>query len=213
MASGGDLRLCFALVDFRERHPQLASYLDGLPDGLASHPACETKASLARSALDGHDAEKIAAALPEPLASFVRAPAPAGVWIPAVWSDAVFHAVCDVYYPTETAMRDWTFERSILLARNPLYRGMLKVVGPERMFRMGPRMNRLFQRGTTLDNQVESKRVLSHLTFPWKLHDAVNLSSNVPAIRALAVITGGKGVRATMVEHSEIHAIYECSWL
>ena len=140
-------------------------------------------------------------------------PPPAGVWIPATWSDGIFHAVCDLYYPTEAAMQQWTFERSTQLAKNPLYRGLLKAVGPTRMFRMGPRMNRLFQRGTTLANEIRDRSAVSRMTFPPGLHDRVNLSSNVPALRAMAVITGGKGVKARMLEYSETHALYECTWV
>ena len=58
-------------------------------------------------------------------------------------------------------MQQWTFERSTQLAKNPLYRGLLKAVGPTRMFRMGPRMNRLFQRGTTLANEIRDRSAVS----------------------------------------------------
>ncbi|MAQ16193.1 MAG: hypothetical protein CMN30_15560 [Sandaracinus sp.] len=195
------------------RFPQLASYLAGLPAGLESYSTCQTKASLALSAMDGHDLASHADDLPDALAGFVREPPPAGVWIPATWSDGIFHAVCDLYYPTEAAMQQWTFERSTQLAKNPLYRGLLKAVGPTRMFRMGPRMNRLFQRGTTLANEIRDRSAVSRMTFPPGLHDRVNLSSNVPALRAMAVITGGKGVKARMLEYSETHALYECTWV
>ena len=36
---------------------------------------------------------------------------------------------------------------------------------------------------------------------------------NVPATRALAEITGGKGVRARLTECSDNHAVHECSWV
>lgn len=194
--------------------PQLSAYLDSLPAGLASYPHCQTKASLVLSALRGLEQEELlASGLPAELETFIREPPPLGLWVPAVLSDAMFHACCDVFYPTESAMLKWTYERTIDLAKNPLYRGLLKAVGPRRWFRMGPKINRLFQRGTTLVNEVGERQCISEMTFPPRLHDHTNLMSNVPVIRATATLSGAKGVRAKLVEHSDTHARYECTWL
>jgi len=194
--------------------PQLTAYLESLPAGLGSYPHCQTKASLVRSALHGLDQDALlAVSLPPELESFVRDPPPLGLWVPAVLSDAMFHACCDVFYSTEAAMLKWTYDRTVDLAKNPLYRGLLKAVGARRWFKMGPQINRLFQRGTTLNNEVGDQVCVSEMTFPPRLHDHRNLMSNVAVIRATAVLSGAKGVRARLVEHSETHARYECTWV
>lgn len=102
--------------------PQLHAYLDRLPAGLGSYPHCETKASLALSALEGLDVERLLETdLPEELESFIREPPPLGLWIPAVFNDAIFHACCDVFFPTDAALLRWCYDRTVGLATHPLY--------------------------------------------------------------------------------------------
>jgi hypothetical protein len=118
-----------------------------------------------------------------------------------------------VAYPTEAAMLKWTYDRAKRMARNPLYRGIMKAVGPSRLFRIGPKAHGLLQRGTELRNTIEPGRVISRVSYPHGLHDHWNSLSNVPALRALAELTGGRAVRARMLDHGDLHTTYECSWL
>lgn len=194
------------------RQPSLERYLASLPIGVDSHPHCQAKASLVHSALGGMDSDAVAAVLPEPVAEMVRSLPPASFWVPAVWSDAVFHAVCDTHFETEDAILEWCYERTAQMSRNPIYRGFMKVVGPSRIFRIGPKVHRLIQRGTSLRNHVEPGRVVSRVGFPSHLHDRLNSLSNVPVIRALAELTGGKNVQATLREYDAVSAVYECTW-
>jgi len=96
----------------QRRQPTLERYLASLPIGIDSHPHCQSRASRMHSAIEGKDTKAIAAALPEPIAAIVREPPSPSMWIPAVWSDAVFHAVCDTSFQTEEAILEWCHEPS-----------------------------------------------------------------------------------------------------
>lgn len=195
-----------------KREPTLGRYLASLPIGIDSHPHCQTKASLVHSALEGMDAEVVAAALPEPIAEMVRSPPPSSFWVPAVFSDAVFHAVCDTCFESEEAIMDWCHERAAQMSRSPIFSRFMKVVGPERLFRLAPKLHRLLQRGSTLRSDVQPGRLVTRVGYPSNLHDRLNSLSNVPVIRAIAELTGGKNVQSSMREHTAVAAIYECTW-
>ena len=187
-------------------------YLASLPAGLDSHLRCETKASLLHSALEGQDAEAVAALLPERVATVARDLPPAGVWVPAVYNDVIFHAVCELAYPDERSMMAWCYERAKSLARKSIYRRLLRAAGPARLFRLAAAAHRLFQRGTELKATVREDGVTLRVTFPFRLHDEINSLSNVPAIIALAELTGGENVEAALIDYGDLHAIYECTW-
>ncbi|MGE0791689.1 MAG: hypothetical protein AB7S26_38795 [Sandaracinaceae bacterium] len=192
----------------RERFPILAEYLEGLPDGLESYPDCESKSSLILSALDGHDRALIADGLPDALAAVVREPPPPGVWMPAVMNDAVFFAVCDRYYPTPEAVHAWTYDRTLAMTKNPLYRTLLRVPGPRVLLRMAARTHGLLQRGTMLAAKSSDSNVHLTLTFPPKLHVGLNLVSNVALWQVVVEVTGGKNVKSRLDRVTDTEAHY-----
>ncbi|MEM6956036.1 MAG: hypothetical protein AAF645_10120 [Myxococcota bacterium] len=196
-----------------ERFPSLADYIARLPDGLASYPECQSKGSLLLSAVLDQDLDEITEGLPPVLVNVMRAPPPAGVWVSAVLSDAAFHAVCDRVYATDDAMLAWCRERTMMMATNPLYRAFFRVSGPRVLFKMSMHSHRLFQRGTDLEIEtLEPNRVVSRMTHPPHLHSRLNQLSNVSLFEAIAELTGGKNVKATMLERGPTEALYECTW-
>lgn len=196
----------------RDRYPRLADYLDGLPEGLGSYPECESKGSLLASSLDGHDIDDLCRGLPPPLVALIREPPPAGVWVSAAMTDAVFHAVCDRHYPSEIAVLRWTYERTVSMAKHPVYRTMLRVPGPKVLMRIGAKAHGLLQRGTELELELGDSDAEIRLTFPPRLHVGLNLVANVALWRGLTEITGGEDVRCKMTSSSSTEARYALHW-
>lgn len=192
----------------RARYPRLAEYLDGLPDGLGSYPECQSKATLLVSAFDEIDRFELLDGLPEALQEVVHEPPPTGLWVPAVWSDALFFARCDLSFPTAQAVREWTYERTIRIAKHPIYRRLLKVPGPRMLMKMGEKAHGLIQRGTELDVTLDERGADVVLRFPPKLHVGLNLVANVALWRGCVEITGGTNVRSEMVSSSDTDARY-----
>ncbi|MEM9191758.1 MAG: hypothetical protein AAGF12_21480 [Myxococcota bacterium] len=195
------------------RFPGLARYLDTLPAGLDSYPECETKGVILRGAIDGHPLDEVAAGLPEELRSALDQPPPGGVWIPAVLSDCAFHAVCDRYYPTESAMIEWTYSRTKSVATNRLYRGLFRVAGPAAFLALAERLhNQMFQRGTILKVKLERQLAEFRLGHPPRLHSRLNHLSNVPLLHAVIELAGGQSVRVDMKETGDQGALYIARW-
>lgn len=200
-------------MDFEERFPGLARYLAALPEGLDSYPESQSKGSLVRSTLQWHDARELLSELPETLALLVREPPPAAIWTPAVHGIALVHAVCDRYYRSDEEVLAWGARRSRALAKQGLYRAVLRVSGPRFLFSMTPRLNSMLQRGTHFENvALEPGRVLARLTYPPHLHSRRTLLGTVALCRTLVELTGGECTGAEMPECTETHATFECTW-
>ena len=194
------------------RYPSLAAYASRLPDGLASYPECSAKGSMIRSALEGHDLDVELDRLPDAISDLVRAPPPPTQWVPLVLAEAVFHLVCDRFYPTEEEAIAWSYQRTVQMATNPLYRKLAAVAGPKIFLKMASRVHKLFERGTNLDVQLRPSSAHLELTHPPHVHSPLNQVTNVGMVRAVIDITGGKNGVCKMTRSTPRGAIFECSW-
>jgi hypothetical protein len=174
------------------RFPTLAEYLDRLPSGLLAYPDCRSKAGLVRSALEGHDLAHVAGELPDPVRAMIVSPPPLTQWVPAVLSDAVFHVVCDTFYPTPEDMLRWTYDRTMAMAKSPTYRTLVRALGPPVFFKIAERVHGMFQRGTELEVELAKSAAKILLKNPAHLHSDLNRLSNVALIRAVVELTGGQ---------------------
>jgi len=194
------------------RFPTLAAYLAQLPQGLESHPQCQAKGSQIRTAIEGHDLGEDAAALPEPIRELFEMPPPATAWVPMVYSDAVFHSVCDRYYPTEEQMLAWCHRRTMAIVRSPMYRRLVAVAGPKMFFRLADRVFFLFERGSEMSIDVGDGLARIEVTHPPHLHSRLNHLGNVAVMEALLEITGGREPRCELVESRATGLVLECRW-
>lgn len=150
--------------------------------------------------------------LPKRLVRLLEEPPPAGVWVPAVLSDAVFHIVVDRRYPDEEALLRWTHLRTVSMVEKPMYRALVRVAGPGIFLKMGARVHGLIQKGTSMSVTLDRKRAEIVESFPPFLHSHLVLLSNVALLRGLIEITGGENVSALMTAEAPEEACYECTW-
>ena len=194
------------------RFPALRAYLDTLPAELESYPECQAKGSMVASALEGHDLSAELDGLPQVLVDLVREPPPATRWIPLVWSEALFHVVCDAFYPSEEAVIAWTYRRTVAMARKPMYRRLASVAGPRFFLRLGSSVHQLFERGTSMKASGGDRRTRVELTHPPHVHSRLNKTSNIGMFRGIIEVTGGENGACTMRDCTSTGAIYECTW-
>lgn len=195
------------------RFPRLAHYLDLLPEGIHSYPECQSKGVLFRSAIDGHDLGDALERLPTELRELIESPPPAGVWVSAVLCDAAFHAVCDRFYPTEKAIREWTEARTRTTSKSRMYQRVMGVAGPGVFLRLAePVHNRMFQKGTVVHIEVGDHRARLRLSHPPHLHITSKHATNVPMLRSLLEKVGGRDVEVEMRESEPTGALYLASW-
>ncbi|MEM9187542.1 MAG: hypothetical protein AAGF12_00100 [Myxococcota bacterium] len=192
--------------------PLLSAYLAGLPDGLASYPECQTKASIAHTFTDGHGFE-LRDDLPDSMAEFVRSPPPGGVWTSAVLADAFFHLACDLFYPSEEATHRWCYRRTMRMAESSLYRALFRFSSPRTFFAMSARTSRIFHRGTTITaEELTPDRAVSRFAFPPHLRSRRKLLSNLALSEAMIRLTGGRDPVVTLLEAGPTHALFESRW-
>lgn len=194
------------------RFPTLAAYLAQLPRGLESHPQCQAKGSQIRSALEGHDLGEDAAGLPDPIRELFDVLPPATAWVPMVYSDAVFHAVCDRFYPTEEEMLAWCHRRTMDMVRSPMYRRLVAVAGPKVFFRIADRVFFLFERGSELSIELGEREARIQVEHPANLHSRLNHLGNVAVTEAIVEITGGREPRCELVDSRSTRLVLECRW-
>lgn len=193
-------------------YPLMHAYLASLPNGLDSHPECQSKASLLHSALLGHPASGLRH-LPDVLRERIESPPPAGLWIPAVHLIATVHAIIDVHYHSDEEILAWGARRTAAVSQNPLYRALLRVSGPRVFFTMTAKINRLFQRGTKFEmKKLEAGRALARLRYPRNLHGRESLLGTVAMCETVVQQTGGVSKGTEMVEITPTHALFDCRW-
>ncbi len=194
------------------RYPSLTAYLSRLPDGVDSNPECEAKGSMVRSALEDHDLAPELAHLPAPIAELVASPPPATRWVPLVHAEGIFHAVCDRFYPTDDAVLEWTYRRTMSMVVSPMYRRLATAAGPGFFLKMGARVHGLLERGTRVAITVDDKTARMELSHPPHVHSPLNHMSNVAMLRGVIEVTGGKNPRCHMRRSRPEGAEFDCVW-
>ncbi len=194
------------------RFPSLSAYLARLPEGLDSYPECQTKGSMIRSALEGHDFTQDLDGLPPRLVELVTDPPPPTRWLPLVYGDSVFHMVCDRFYPSEEAVLDWTYQRTVAMAKNRMYRKLVTVAGPGFLLKISSKVHGLFERGTETRTEVDDHQARIELSHPPHVHSRLNHYSNVGMLRGILEITGGANPHCEMRHSNAAGAVFECRW-
>jgi hypothetical protein len=207
----GTIVLVPAGVDSR-CYPQLAEYLLQLPAGIASYPECTSRGTLVVSAIEGHDVAQLPEGLPPEILALLDKPPLPGTWVPAVYSDAVFYALVDTFYPDENEMLRWTTERTLRTAKSKMYRALTRVAGPTMLLRMVGKTHGMFQRGTTMHASAAPQGMDLRLEHPPYLHGGFNHRSNTAMIDALLRLTAASDVRVEMSESTPTHAEYRARW-
>lgn len=194
------------------RFPTLSAYLSRLPAELDSYPECRTKGSMIRSALEGHDLSTDADGLPKRLAEIVADPPPPTRWLPLVYGDAIFHAVCDRFYPTEEQVLDWTYQRTVSMAKNKMYRKLVQVAGPAFLLKISTKVHGVFEKGTRARAEVGDHEARIELSHPPHVHSRLNHYANVGMLHGIIDITGGQRSHCEMRHSKPEGAVFECRW-
>lgn len=194
--------------------PATAAYVARLPNGLDSHPDCQVKASLYRSALEGRPIPRAAIdALPPRLRTLVVNPAPVSAWIPEVQSLALLTAHLDACC---SSLED--FERSCYLRQrrlfdSPLYRVVVKLATPNLLLRTAALRWGALHRGTTLVVE-RNERGVAHLNMehPAQLWDEPTRLALTAGFRALLDLCGARNSTVEVTEASPTHMRLVGQW-
>lgn len=195
-----------------DRYPRLAEYLGLLPEGLRSYPECTSRGTLVSSAVFGHELASFPDGLPAAVRQLIAAPPLPGAWVPAVLSDAVFHAITDAHYPSLEAVMRWTAERTLRTARSKMYRALTRMVGPNMVLRIVGTTHGMFQRGTDMHATRLAAGVMVRLEHPPYLHWGYNHMSNVALIHTLLQLSTTAEPKVEMTQSTPTFAEYSAQW-
>lgn len=195
-------------------YPTLAAYLEGLPDGIDSHPGCVAKASLYRAVLDvkplSSDDKK---RLPKPLVELLDHPVPVSSWIPEVHSHAMMLAIYDRAFTDIEAFAKHAYESQRALFTGPLYSIALRIASPELLIKTAAVRWKLFHRGMTFKPVADGNgfgRV--KLEYPLGVYEPILLRALCEAIRAILELSTAKDATVEVADCQPTHATLTVQW-
>ena len=201
-------------VEMSHPFPSVATYLESLPNGVASYPECTVKASVLRSNLEdrplGPDVP-----LPPEVRALVERPPPVSVWLPEVHVAVVMLAVREVHFgpPEFAGYLDWVFDRNRQFLSTTLYRAMFLLVSPERLLVGMQKRWASFRRGSEIrvTRQARSDIDLS-IVGPPHLYPVPVLEGMGQALRAAITCAGAANARVDVAKLSPTEGRVRLAW-
>lgn len=191
---------------------RLERYLEGLPEGLASYPQCQTKGSVFRSLLEGVEIDR--AALPEPLRRRLEDPPIPSEWLAEVHLWALALAAADQRAMDQEALLAWSYERHRRLFEGPLYRAMMALVPPATLVRTCGLRWGAFHRGSMMEpGGVADDGARIRLAFPGGLFDGQVLELLAAVLRAALDASRARDVEVVIEDATPTTARFRARWL
>lgn len=184
-------------------------YIAGLPQGLASYPACKAKCSLVRAALGIHSVPRsLPAGLPPALAELLHAPPPATAWIPETHYNAACLAITDLHSLDHEGFAELWYDLMRALMSGPIYGRLFRLLSPSFIVRSAASRWGQFHRGWTVDAQVRRLGLEIGLRFPADLLDPYMIHGYRGVWQAMIDQSRTPSARARVIFFDEAHARY-----
>jgi hypothetical protein len=200
----------------REKLPQLAAYLDGLPHGLASHPEAQVKSDSLDPMRALYGAMFAGVATPPALVDAL-AGRQAGEWMPEVIGNALYLACRDLAFRSDDAFLEWRYESSATTFKTPLYRVIMHIVSPTLVVMGAAKRWAAFHQGSSLKSSSTKRRdgrasAEGRLSYPSGLFPDLVLRGFCRSFEAAIAASHARNPRATVQVPSADEAVYLLSW-
>lgn len=199
----------------REAFPSVARYLDGLPQGLDSHPECSMKGSLTRSLVEDSPLTSLEPGdLPDPVVELIVEPPAVTDWVPEVHGHVILLAIRDRNFDTVEAFHRFSYERQRKLFQGPTYQLMMKQVKPRMLLEGAGARWGTFHRGTDLQivRGHKSRTAGVVLSYPNRLFGRVAAGSLAQGFRAVLDTAGAKGAICEVAAVGPTETHFKASW-
>ena len=201
-----------APTEIPARFSRVRTYLEGLPDGLASYPECRVKSSLFRAIVESIGTEALEG-LPGVVLDMVHDPKPISSWIPHVYGNVVSAAIRDVVLDSDQAFSRCCYEAQAGLFSSPAYKLLMIAASPRMVLKAIQARWSAFNQGTTATGHVENDTGGLHLRHPVGLFDGCARASVVEALRAsMELARGGHVVEVEVLEASTTGFTLHTAW-
>jgi hypothetical protein len=137
-------------------YPRVAAYIDQLPDGLDSHPACQAKVSIHRVVYTF--AQRPLHGLPPVLQAHLDDSVPAEKWIPQCHTLALIIAIVEARQLAPEDEAKWIRSAASLLFSTPMYKLLMWAISPRLMIKGADIRWSAFFRGSSLRSTLFGER-------------------------------------------------------
>lgn len=193
--------------------PRLEEYLATLPEGAASYPEYETKASAYRTALEWRPLPRTVEGLPEALHARLAEPALPSAWIPEVHGMALGLAIADHHGMSEEEFLRFVFEMNRALLGGPRYRYLMSAEGPAAMFKHAQVRWKAMHRGVQLSAVEVGEHVCSfRMVFAPHLYNGLLLRAFAQTFKAGLGLAQTPEARVELTGFGDARADYSATW-
>ncbi|MFT3709059.1 MAG: serine/threonine-protein kinase [Archangium sp.] len=193
--------------------PLLTAFLNGLPEGLESHPQMQQKGSIVQTFLEGVPIHQHLTGLPPQLVELAKRPPLPSVWISEVKAAALFLACADLCFPSPDAWLDFAYRANKKIIEGPLYAVLFRMLGVKRIVKVVAGRWEQFHRGTKLEVvHFEDRSGTLRLESPANGTPLLFAQAHGTAFRASVEMVGAKNVVVTCTQSSPTVFDYRCTW-
>ncbi len=193
-------------------YPRTVRYIKNLPNGLLSHPTCESKASIYREALRNLPKPLDTGGLDPLLANYVTEPVPTSSWVPEVINTAMYLVIADQAFRNDDAFLGWITEFSKRLFEAPMYRVLMAVASPERLASGAVRRWENFHTGVEYEVTILEGGTEARMRYPRNLFDKLAYRAHLRAIEAAYRASGARNAVAELVSFEPNEAAFRVVW-
>ena len=188
----------------------LQRFLDALPEGIASYPDYQQKASIIKPFIELSGMHQPPEGTPPEIAALIENPPPPSVWIPEVHGKGLWLAAYDaIFAGNEARFREFSMQVNRNIVSQGFYKAIMRLVGPSMSARGVAAAWKSFHRGIEQSYERTGKNSAKiTLTYPAHLICDAIAPSYVTAFAA-ALEVGGTQVRtAALVSYTPTEASF-----
>jgi hypothetical protein len=192
----------------------LASYIAGLPNGLASHPECQAKGAMVRSMIRDPLGGVPPDALPSEISQLIRSPPLNSQWVPDTFFFGALLALADLRKLSERAYLDWVLDSNRALFKSPVYK-LLSLATPSLLLTLGSATWGSTHRGSKLSVEGVStgKGGLAVLTFPERHFSHPDVITAIQAgVQVALELSNAKNPTLTLAKTTPTSAEFVAKW-
>ena len=195
-----------------EDYPNLAAYLERLPDGADSYPKCQAKCSLLRAVVAEFPTGGSTRGLPDELRLLLDELPPPSVWIPETHFVAAHFALMDIFGMGEDELLQLTYAANRKLAHSRMYRALTRLASPGVLVKGASMSWSFIHKGSTLRAEAETKGALLTLRHPPHLYPSLGHRSIGRGFTAALEASNGKNPHVRVLSSTPDHAKLQVSW-
>lgn len=196
------------------RFPIASAYVEGLPNGLASHPEAQCVADVVKAMFEAFPNLREVQGVGPTLRRALQADHEDGEWTPEAVAMTLRLMARDACFASDQAYLDWTEMTAGQIFAKPIYRVLMYVLSPTLVLMGAQKRWARFRRGSTLQAgaKLEDGSVPLTLKHAEGLYSRLLLESFGVSYRAAITAAHAKDVEVDLVEMAPTEATWHLRW-